>query len=283
MDDRCLDLLAVKARAVQAVAADRMRPKYDRLGMKRLAWLFHVSERTMYDWWAAYQEGGADALRRHTENLGQKPKVSREVLEEARDRLLARSAQAEAARNIEDAKEDRDARKAEGAGAAARGGGGKEEGAEDAGAAGAAGSAECIASLIAAGLAPAGERRAGRDGAPRPGRRGRRQRRLPPRCGCRGERTTPGGRKRKDCGCEPGRQCRCACREPLAPPPPGPPRARGCPAPAAAPPRSLTPEEFGAEVKKATGVEYSRSHLYDLLASLDASPKTATAIPANRA
>ena len=49
MDDRCLDLLAVKARAMQAAAADRMRPKYDRLGMKLLAWLFHVSERTMYD------------------------------------------------------------------------------------------------------------------------------------------------------------------------------------------------------------------------------------------
>ena len=104
MDDKCLDLLAVKARAVQAVVADRKRPEYDRLGMKRLAWLFHVSERTMYEWWAAYQEGGADALRRHTENLGRKPKVSREALEETRDKLLARNAQAEAARNIEDAK-----------------------------------------------------------------------------------------------------------------------------------------------------------------------------------
>ena len=183
-----------------------MRPKYDRLGMKRLAWLFHVSERTMYDWWAAYQEGGADALRRHTENLGQKPKVSREVLEETRDRLLARNAQAEAAKNIEDAREDRDTKKAEGAGAAGKGAAGKEEAAADAGAAGAAGSAECNASLIAAGLVPAGEWRAGRDGAPRPGRRGWRQRRLPPRCGCRGECTTPGGRKRKDCRCEPGRQ-----------------------------------------------------------------------------
>ena len=62
MDDRCLDLLAVKARAVQAVVADRKRPKYDRLGMKRVAWLFHASERTMCDRWAAYQEGGAGAL-----------------------------------------------------------------------------------------------------------------------------------------------------------------------------------------------------------------------------
>ena len=53
MGDRCLDLLAVKARAMQAAAADRMRPTYDRLGMKRLAWLFYVSERTVYDWWAA--------------------------------------------------------------------------------------------------------------------------------------------------------------------------------------------------------------------------------------
>ena len=37
MDDRCLDLLAVKARAMQVVVADRRSPKYDRLGMKRLA------------------------------------------------------------------------------------------------------------------------------------------------------------------------------------------------------------------------------------------------------
>ena len=297
MDDRCLDLLAVKARAMQAVVADRMRPKYDRLGMKRLAWLFHVSERTMYEWWAAYQEGGADALRRHTENLGRKPKVSREVLEETRDKLLARNAQAEAAKNIEDAREDRDAKKAADAGAAGKGGGGKEEAAADAGAgagaaadagagagaAGAAWSAECIACLIAAGLAPAGEWYAGRDGTPRPGKRGWRQRRLPPRCKCGGECTMPSGRKRRDCKCEPGRQCRCACCEPLTLPPLGPPHARGCPALATSPPHSLTPKEFGAEIKRATGVEYSRSHLYDLLASLNLSPKAATAIHANRA
>ena len=148
------------------------------------------------------------------------------MLEETRDKLLARHARAEAAKNIEDAKEDRDAKKAEGAGAAARGGGGREEGAEDAGAAGAAarggggreegaedagaagaaarggggrekgaedagaagaaGSAERIACLIAAGLAPTGEWHAGRDGAPRPGRRGWRQRHLPPHAGAGG-------------------------------------------------------------------------------------------------
>ena len=63
----------------------------------------------------------------------------------------------------------------------------------------------------------------------------------------------PSGRKgnRQDCKREPGRQCRCACCEPLALPPLGPPRARGCPAPATSPPHSLTPEEFGAEIKKA--------------------------------
>ena len=212
------------------------------------------------------------------------------MLEETRDKLLARNAQAVGAKNIEDAKEDRDAKKAEGAGDAAKGGGGKEEGAGDAakggggkeegagdaakggggkeegagdaakggggkeeGAedAGAAGSAECIACLIAAGLAPAGEWHAGRDSASRPGRRGWRQRRLPPRCKCRGECTTSGGRKRnrQDCKCEPGRQCRCACCEPLAPPPFGPPHARGCPAPATSPLHSLTPEEFGAEIE----------------------------------
>ena len=157
--------------------------------------------------------------------------------------------------------------------------GGKEEGAEDAGA---AGSAECIACLIAAGLAPAGEWHAGRDGAPRPGRRGWRQRRLPPRCKC-GECTMPSGQKRRDCKCEPGRQCRCACCEPLTPPPLGPPHAMGCPALATSPPHSLTPKELGTGIKRATGVDYSRSHLYALLASLNLSPKTATAIHANRA
>ena len=167
----------------------------------------------------------------------------------------------------------------------AKGGGGKEEAAADAGAgaAGAAWSAECIACLIAAGLAPAGEWYAGRDGTPRPGKRGWRQRRLPPRCKCGGECTMPSGRKRRDCKCEPGRQCRCACCEPLTLPPLGPPHARGCPALATSPPHSLTPKEFGAEIKRATGVEYSRSHLYDLLASLNLSPKAATAIHANRA
>ena len=50
-----------------------------------------------------------------------------------------------------------------------------------------------------------------------------------------------------------------------------------------APPHSLTPKEFGDEIEKATGVRYSKSHLYALLAVLNLTPKTPTMTHANRA
>ena len=113
------DPLVVKLLAVKAVDADRQRPKYRRLGMKRIAWFYNATGRTLYRWWDAYQKGGVDALRRPTENLGRPPKVSTATLEGARDRLLARNAQAEAAKNVEAAKKARESKKS------TDGGGGK--------------------------------------------------------------------------------------------------------------------------------------------------------------
>ena len=296
------DVFGVKLRAIKAIAADRSLPKYKRLGMRRIAWLQHVSVRTLYAWWAAYKKGGVDALRRSTENLGRPPKVGMATLEETRDKLLARNAQAEAARNIEAAKKAKEAKKVGGAGAGAgkggekAGGAGAGKGGEKAGGAGAPVSAECLACLIAAGLAPAGEWYVGRDGIPRPGRRGwrqrpggtgvvpePRQRQRPARCKCKGACTMPSGRKRRNCKCEPGKPCRCACCEPLDMPPLGPPHIKGCPALVTAPPHSLTPKEFGDEIEKVTGVRYSKSHLYALLAALRLSPKTPTMTHVNRA
>ena len=309
LDNAGQDPLLLKTLAMRAVAADRQRPKYRRLGMERIAWFYNVSERTLCRWWAAYQEGGIDALMRPTENLGRPPKVDMATLEETRDKLLARNAQAEAARNVEEAKKAmeskaKEAKKVGGAGAGAGKGGEKAEagagkGGEKAGGsgAGAPASAECLACLIAAGLLPAGEWYVGRDGVPRPGRRGWRQRpggsaavpeprqrrQRPARCKCRGACTMPSGRKRRNCKCEPGKPCRCACCEPLGLPPLGPPHAKGCPALVTAPPHSLTPKEFGDEIEKATGVRYSKSHLYALLAALRLTPKTPTMTHVNRA
>lgn len=93
-------MFVVKVRAIEAVRADRTRPKYERLGMERLAWFFRIDERTLYEWWAAYKEGGIDALRSNTMNRGRKAMVPVKTLEEARDALLARNSQAEAARNL---------------------------------------------------------------------------------------------------------------------------------------------------------------------------------------
>lgn len=56
-------MFGVRVRAVRAVEADRTRPKHERLGMKRIAWLLYVDEQTLRDWWAAYEKGGVGALR----------------------------------------------------------------------------------------------------------------------------------------------------------------------------------------------------------------------------
>ena len=141
--------------------------------------------------------------------------------------------------------------------------------------------------MIALGLAPAGEWYVGRDGVPKPGRRGWRQGQggmvplvWPPprrRCTCKGKGgcKTTGGKARKKCACTPGKPCRCGCCEPVDLPPAGPPHAKGCTALTTAPPHSLTPDELREEIRKATGMTYSRRYMYTLLASLDLSPKTA--------
>ena len=64
LDNAGQDPLLAKTLAIRAVAADRGRPKYRRLGMERIAWLYNASERTLCRWWAAYQEGGVDAPMR---------------------------------------------------------------------------------------------------------------------------------------------------------------------------------------------------------------------------
>ena len=148
LDDEGQDSLVVKMLAMRAVAADRQRPKHKRLGMKRVAWFYHVSERTLSAWWDAYQKGGVDALQRPAKNLGRAPKVGRATLKEAGGRPPARNARAKAGKSI-------------------------------------------------------------------------------------GKTKKPGN-------------------------------AKG----AAAPPRKLTAKEFGDEIERATGVRYSKSHLYALLASL---------------
>ena len=292
MDER-KDMFDVRVRAVDVVRRDRMLPKYRRLGMKRIAWLFRVTENTLYEWWDAYKRDKVDALRSRPGDRGRKRDIPIETLREARDALLARNPQAEAARNVEAARKSRDAgggaadkEKEEEGAAGAAGGGGKVE----CKAGGDASGAECIACMIAAGLMPDGEWYTGRDGVPRPGRRGWRQGRggcaaqpRPPRCKCKGHCTTPSGRKRSRCVCKPGRLCRCPCCAPLKPPPLGPPHAKGCPALRTAPPRSLLPDEFGEEIRKRTGRVYSRSHLYVLMALVGLSSKTVTKILVNRA
>lgn len=103
MDERG-DMFDVKVRAVSVVRADRTLPKYGRLGMRRIAWLFHVTEKTLYEWCAAYESGGVDALRSKAGNLGREARVGAEVLAEARGALLARNAQAAATGNAKGAK-----------------------------------------------------------------------------------------------------------------------------------------------------------------------------------
>lgn len=103
MDERG-DMFDVKVRAVSVVRADRTLPKYKRLGMGRIAWVFRVSERELCEWWAAYEGGGVDALRSSEVNRGREARVGAEVLAEARDALLARNAQAAAAGSARGAK-----------------------------------------------------------------------------------------------------------------------------------------------------------------------------------
>ena len=141
-------------------------------------------------------------------------------------------------------------------------------------------------------LASAGTSYIGRDGVERPGRKGWRPgtsgaspRARPPRCKCGGMCMTAGRkqRPRKDCECADGKPCRCPCCRPTKLPPPGPPHVAGCPALCTAPPNALLPEEFGEAIFERTGVKYSRSHLYTLLAALDLTPKSVTLHHANRA
>ena len=141
-------------------------------------------------------------------------------------------------------------------------------------------------------LAAAGKSYTGRDGEEMYGRKGWRQAPSgamkcvrPPRCRCGGKCMT-GGRKRrprKDCKCAAGTLCKCPCCRPTKLPPTGPPHLPGCPALCTAPPDELPPEEFGEAIRERTGVAFSRSYLYTLLASLGLSPKSVTLHHVNRA
>ena len=61
---------------VRLVEADKATPKYRRLGMERIAWIYGVSLRSVYNWWAAYKKGGVDALRNDMWRPGPRPKVA---------------------------------------------------------------------------------------------------------------------------------------------------------------------------------------------------------------
>lgn len=74
--DERKNMFDVRVRAVDDVRRDRMPPKYQRLGMKRIAWMSRVSLNTMYEWWGAYKEGGIDALRSNATDRWRKAGVS---------------------------------------------------------------------------------------------------------------------------------------------------------------------------------------------------------------
>jgi len=273
MDSREYDIFDIRVLVVRLVEADRATPKYHRLGMETIAWIYGVSLRSAYNWWAAYKKGGVDALRNDMWRPGPKPKVAPEVLEEVADELLERRKNAVA----QSGKGDGD-KPAAAAGdgdkpAAAAGDGDKE--------------CECPGCLASAGTSCIG-----RDGVERPGRKGWRPgtsgaspRARPPRCKCSGMCMTAGRKQkpRKDCKCADGTPCKCPCCRPTKLPPPGPPHVAGCPALCTAPPNALLPEEFGEAIFERTGVRYSRNHLYTLLAALDLTPKSVTLHHANRA
>lgn len=65
-----------RVRAIRLVKADRTLPKYKRLGMRRIAWIFRVTQRTLSNWWALYKGGGLDALRDPV-RPGREPKAPR--------------------------------------------------------------------------------------------------------------------------------------------------------------------------------------------------------------
>ena len=81
-------------------------------------------------------------------------------------------------------------------------------------------------------------------------------------CRCDGDcRTLDGKRRRTVCWCSPGKPCECACCKGKPPLPPGvAPRPEG-------PPIKISAKELRDEIKRQTGVEYSLSHSYALLAS----------------
>lgn len=103
--NECRNMFDAKVRAMQAVESDRMLPKCCRLGMARIAWLFHVSERILYEWWDAYKKGGIGALQSRPGNRGRLRKADRASSEETGDAGPVRSARADAARNAGEAGE----------------------------------------------------------------------------------------------------------------------------------------------------------------------------------
>ena len=98
------DMFDVKVRAMSVVKADRALPKYERLGMRRIAWLFHVTVKTLYEWWTAYEGGGVDALRSGAGGGGREARAGGGTPAKAGDAPPARKARAAAGRNVRGAK-----------------------------------------------------------------------------------------------------------------------------------------------------------------------------------
>ena len=233
--NECRNMFDVRVRAMRAVEADRMLPKYDRLGMARIAWLFHVSERILHEWRDAYRKGAIGALQSRPGNRGQPQKADRAAREEAEDAGPARSARADAARNA-----GRPRSPGMRGGRGRRGGECPARRPNDRGGPGSR-SRTARRARRASAARPAPRRRQGRGGtpaAPQPPSAGARE---ALRCTADGRGTTTGSSRASRAGARMLRAPKAAAARR--------PSYEGLPASAAAPPHSLPPQEFGREAE----------------------------------
>lgn len=233
-----------RVRAIRLVKADRTLPKYKRLGMKRIAWFFGVTGRTLSNWWAAYRDGGLDALRDPV-RPGREPKAPRKEVFGAIHRVIKEGEWWKK----EDAKKKDDS---------GRGGGG--------------GSDPCPACAAAA---------AGTDGEKGPAHRYRCKCKRRDRSGRRGKCDTE-RKKAGSCKCDPKKPCPCTCCRPTRPPPLGPDHAPGCPALDTAPPRTATLNNIREAIVRVTGVKYGWRHVLRLAKMAGLSKKHPTLYHMNR-
>lgn len=241
---------AVGLRAVRLAWLDSHLPERKRMGMDQIAHLLGVGRDALDGWWSAYQEGGVEALRGRVEGSGGRP----------------------------------------------GGGAGSKPGEKAAGPA-AGGKTDwtrvCLACAIKAGMVRHVGWHFGIGRVPMPGRRGQHmdiadipplppQRRFP--CKCNGDCRTEDGKKRRNCECEPSRQCACPCCRPLTLPPIGPPHEPGCPARAAAntPPHVIAPEDLHRAIMERSDIDYSPDQLHALMTSMEIMPTADTPAPVRR-